>query len=188
MNTTSKVPPVLGMPHGSIRALLTIMIVAVVLTFLVRGLDIPLLWTETLMIALAHYFTSRRFIKLPPDVIKQLSVDGHVEFESKPLWLPRHSIRAILVLAFAGVSFYLYQNGRLLDPKAISILGVVFAYFLGVLLPFSQNRRWDNLKAVVVLLVMGITATAYVLDKEEMVPKFIKSSALGMVLFYFGSR
>ena len=47
--------------------MLTLMIVAVVMAQLVRGQEVELLWTETLMIALAHYFTSRRFIKLPPE-------------------------------------------------------------------------------------------------------------------------
>ena len=52
--------PPLGLPRGSVRALLTLMIVGVVAAKLIRGLQVELLWTETLMIALAHYFTSRQ--------------------------------------------------------------------------------------------------------------------------------
>ena len=43
----------LGLPSGSIRALLTFLIVAVVIAQIVRGQQVELLWTETLMIALA---------------------------------------------------------------------------------------------------------------------------------------
>src|SRR5437016_928678 len=100
--------PPLGLPNGSVRALLTLLVVAVVITQVCRRREIEPLWTETLMIALAHYFTSRRFIHLAPDVIRRLEVEGHVEVESNPLYLPRHSIRAIILLAFAGLAIYAY--------------------------------------------------------------------------------
>jgi hypothetical protein len=50
-----------------VRALLTLLIVAVVLVQVARGREVEPLWTETLMIALAHYFTSRPFLRLSPD-------------------------------------------------------------------------------------------------------------------------
>jgi hypothetical protein len=59
--------PPLGLPSGSVRALLTLLIVAVVMAQVVRGREVEPLWTETLMIALAHYLTSRRFLHLVPD-------------------------------------------------------------------------------------------------------------------------
>ena len=46
------------MPAGSVRALLTLLVVAVVAVRLIQNLDLGL-WRETLMIVLAHYFTSR---------------------------------------------------------------------------------------------------------------------------------
>src|SRR5215471_7312168 len=77
------VPPVprppLGLPRGSVRALLTLMIVAVVAVEVARGREFEVLWTETLMIALAHYFTSRRFIHLPVVVLRRLEEDGYLE-------------------------------------------------------------------------------------------------------------
>ena len=68
----AKARPPLGLPYGSVRAILTLLIVAVVIVQIGRGREVELLWTETLMIALAHYFTSRRFIRLPPEVIRRL--------------------------------------------------------------------------------------------------------------------
>ena len=73
--------PPLGLPSGSIRAFLTLLIVAVVIVQSVRGQEIDMLWTETLMIALAHYFTSRRFVRLPPEVIDHLKKEGRLETE-----------------------------------------------------------------------------------------------------------
>jgi hypothetical protein len=191
--------PPLGLPEGSVRALLTLLIVAVVIVQVVRGEDVALLWRETLMICLAYYFTTRRFIRLPSRVIQELEHEGYAEEEKNPLYLPRRSIRVIIVLAFVGLAVYLYQADALFQPQALSILGVVFSYILGmvfrVLLDWwtkgrktSAIRLWEDLKAVVVLFVMVITAGAYLLDYQELLPRELRNATLGLVLFYFGSR
>jgi len=188
MSTSSMNWPPLGLPSGSIRALLTLLIAAVVMVQVARGQEIELLWAETLMIALAHYFTSRRFINLPPDVVRRLAQEGHVETEANPLFLPRHSIRVILVLAFAGLAVYLYRQNRLLDPEALSVLGVVFAYLLGIVAGIRRFRGWEDVKALVVLLVCLFTAGAYLANRPDLVPHSLRNVTLGLVLFYFGSR
>lgn len=188
MTETTSVRPPLGLPNGSIRALLTLMIAAVVVTQLVRDREIEVLWTETLLIALAHYFASRRFIKLTPEVLKKLTDDGYLDSEGHPLFLPQFTIRAVLIVAFVGVAVYLYQQHRLFESKAVSILGVVFAYLLGIVARFRTVRGWEDLKAVVVLLVMAITAGAYLLDHGDVIPNVMRNVTLGLVLFYFGSR
>jgi len=48
--------PPLGLPTGSVRALLTLIVVSVVITQLSLNREVNPLWTETLLIALAHYF------------------------------------------------------------------------------------------------------------------------------------
>jgi hypothetical protein len=124
--------------------LLTLLIVAVVIVQLARQQEVELLWTETLMIALAHYFTSRRFIRLPPDVVKQLTDAGELEQEWHPLYLPRNSIRTILILSFAGLGAYLFLQGKLLQSQALPILGVVFAYAFGIVARMRSTRRFQG--------------------------------------------
>jgi len=198
--TASTMPrPPLGLPNGSVRALLTLLVVAVVIAQVCRQNDIEPLWTETLMIALAHYFTSRRFIDLPPAIIKHLEAEGHVEVERNPLFLPRHTIRAVILLAFAGLAIYAYRTHQLFDLRVLSILGVVFAYLFGILARAVVNwwnkgqksqslRGWEDVKAAVVLIVMLYTAGAYLAGRPELVPHHLRNAALGLVLFYFGSR
>jgi hypothetical protein len=178
----------LGLPAGSIRALLTFLIVGVAIVQIVRGQSVELLWTETLMIALAHYFTSRRLISLSPEVITRLTAEGQIQAEARPLYLPRHSVRAILVLAFAWLAVYLYQQHRLADPQAISILGVVAAYFLGIVARMKGLPGWEDLKAIMVLTVLAATAIPYLIDRADLVPPLMRNITLGIVLFYFGSR
>ncbi len=196
--STTKRPP-LGLPSGSVRALLTLLILAVVVAQLLRGQEVEVLWTETLMIALAHYFTSRRFINLAPEVIRQLESTGQLEQEAHPLYLPRHTIRILIFTVFVGVGVYLYRQDRLFDSQALSILGVVFAYVLGtvahgILHWWTKGKQtptvrgWEDLKAAAVLLVLLYTAATYLFEMPEAAPRQVRDTALALVLFYFGSR
>jgi len=191
--------PPLGLPSGSVRALLTLLIVAVVIGLVIRDKEVEPLWVETLMIALAHYFTARRFLNLTPAVRQRLEAEGHVEAEANPLYLPRHSIRVILLLAFGGLAVYLHQEDRLFQARSLSILGVVFSYVLGIVVGgvmawWTQGRQteaihwWENAKALVILGVTLYTATAYLLERPDLAPPQLRNATLGLVLFYFGSR
>jgi len=188
MSEYKKIWPPLGLPPGSVRALLTLLIVAVVVTQTVRGQEIELLWSETLMIALAHYFTTRRFLSLPPQVIRRLTDEGHIEPEPNPLFLPRYTIRIVLIAIFAGVAIYLYRRNELFDSPALPILGVVFAYVLGIMGRLPRLRFWGDFKAAVVLLALLATAIPYFLNRPDLLPGQMRYLSLGLVLFYFGSR
>lgn len=48
--------PPLGLPTGSVRAILTLLILAVVVHEIVLGREVAVIWTETLVISLAYYF------------------------------------------------------------------------------------------------------------------------------------
>ena len=198
----------LGLPAGSVRALLTLLVVAVVCVEMVRGHDLlsQFVWVEALMIVLAHYFTNRRLVYLPPDGIARLTEQGILAPEPHPLYLPRHTIRLIIVAAFVLVAAWLYKEGRLLDPKgqivdkhAAAVLITVFAYLAGVLLRGlgglilrgRQNapaRIWGDLKALVALAAMLFAAGVTLLGKPELLPDVARHAALAAVMFYFGSR
>lgn len=191
--------PPLGLPTGSVRALLTLLIVTVIVKELARGENIDLLWIETLLIALAHYFTSRRFVGLSPDVLRKLENEGHIPKESNPLFLPRHSIRAIIILAFAGLAVYIYRERAEFRLSELAILLTVASYLLGVMVRgvttwWYRGRKtrtvlwWEDLKAIVVLLVLLATAIPFLLDRSEIVPQSMRNVTLAIVLFYFGSR
>lgn len=187
--------PPLGLPVGSVRALLTLFIIAVVTVSVAKGRELDILWIETLLIALAHYFTSRRFIDLPPDVLKKIKEEGLVENDHHPLFLPRHTIRFLIISAFVGLGVYLYREERLLEPRAVSLLGMVAVYVLGCLARGfgawlgrtrkPPSRLWGDIKAVVAIVVVGVPE---LLDAEASLPPEAHKVALGLMLFYFGSR
>ena len=195
--------PPLGMPTGSVRALLTLILVAVVVTRMAQGDDIAkeqtLLWLETLLIALSHYFTTRRFVELPPDVLRQLEDDGVVERERHPLFLPRNSIRFIIVAAFGWLAYYLYSTGQLFQHHAATLMVLLASFLLGSIV--RRISRWWNhgrihrttgtmgdIKALVVLGAMLLVAIPELLGSPNLIDPTLQRIALGMMLFYFGSR
>lgn len=191
--------PPLGLPTGSIRALLTLLILAIVVHEIVLGHEVAIIWNETLVIALAYYFTYRRFVSLPRSVIVRLEQEGTLPRESNPLFLPRHSIRLLIFVVIGALGAFLYRQQRLLEPQVLSIFGTLLCYLLGVLIGgvsswWTKGRRslvthlWEDLKAVTVLLVVAATATLYFLKSPDMVPHWLETATVGLVLFYFGSR
>jgi hypothetical protein len=195
--------PPLGMPTGSVRALLALIVVAVVITKLARGDEFnnehDLLWVLTLVVSLTHYFTSRRFVPLSPEIRRQLEDDGVIERERHPLFLPRNSIRIIIIGAFGWLAYHLYVNNRIHEHHAASLLAMMAAFLFGAVVRTIDNwwhrRRartsagtLGDLKALAVLTAILIIAIPEFLDQQPVFPVEFHRVALGMMLFYFGSR
>ena len=191
--------PPLGLPTGSVRAILTLLILAVVVHEIVLGRHVAVIWTETLVIALAYYFTYRRFVSLPREVLFRLEQEGALPREPNPLGLPRHSIRVLIILTIAALGAYLYRECRILEPQVMTIFGTALCYLLGVFLSaftawWSNGRKtltthvWEDIKAALVLLTVAATATLYFLGSSDLVPGWLQTTTVGLVLFYFGSR
>jgi hypothetical protein len=191
--------PPLGLPTGSVRALLTLIVVGVVVTKMVFHRPPDSIWIETLLIALAHYFTSRRFVSLSPEIMRRLEEDGALEKERHPLYLPKNTIRFLIIGAFVGLGVHLHREERLFEPQTISLLSMVFAYLLGAVIGglanwISRQRRqpasgtWGDIKALVVLSGMLVIAVVELLDAGPMLHPAVERVSLGLTLFYFGSR
>lgn len=193
--------PPLGLPAGSVRALVTLIIVAVVVIQTLREEPMGLLVAETLMVALAHYFTSRRLVKLPPDVKARLEAEGVLDGDDRPLYLPRNSVRVLIVAAFLGTAAYMAWSGRLMAAGVMATLAVVLAYFLGLVAssviewwakkhPARDETvvAWEDAKAVLVLLVAIAFAIVHFAGWADDLPPWATNSAFAVILFYFGSR
>lgn len=189
----------LGLPSGSVRALMTMIVVAVTCADIVGGRPIEPVWTETLMVALAYYFTSRRFLQLPPEVLHKLEADGIVPKEPLPLYLPRGTIRFLLLGTFLSVAAYQYQHGKLFEKETFPIFITLLAYFAGTTVRGVLNwwyrgrivpasRWWADLKAVTVLGALVLTAILQVIGQQHLAPLWLENITMAMVLFYFGSR
>jgi|HubBroStandDraft_6_1064221.scaffolds.fasta_scaffold11285_4 hypothetical protein len=194
--------PPLGMPAGSVRALLCLIIVAFLVIQTARGVRVDVVWSEALMIMLAHYFTTRRFVPLSNELRAKLEASGEIEPDESPLYLPKHSVRILLITAFGGLAWYLYDHGRLFEPQSLSLLVSVGAYLLGItvrgiLAWWSRHTGltapawWIDFKAVGTLVIVFVAIALQLVGAKEIQgvdTSRLQDFSLGLVLYYFGSR
>jgi H+/gluconate symporter-like permease len=135
----------LGMPRGTVRALMTVMLVAFPLGYIIRGVAIPGLIINIIFVVVAFYFEARRSehekLKQIVDEIKASDlVVTDVRKPKKPLYLPKYSVRFLLVailvitqilIIVQNVSFEI--TNTLADVLIIIILFIIGASFRSVL-------------------------------------------------------
>jgi len=117
----------LGLPSGSIRALLAILIFATVWCSILMQptREIPDYLGDLLFIIMGHYFAARRRAASEP------------EPGPPPLFLPRGSVRLFLLAGSVLIAVLLYQRGQLTpvdrNPGVVTLL-LVGGFLLGVAL------------------------------------------------------
>ena len=94
----------LGMPRGSVRALITLLIITFPFIYLIRGEAIPRLIINAIFILVAFYFQARKSSsdKLKRIIEEAKNPEKFKEGKKKvkkhhPLYLPRYSVRILLV-------------------------------------------------------------------------------------------
>jgi len=193
-----------GWPAGSVRALMALIVFGCLWAFLVLRPDqeVPEYLKDLLFIILGHYFAVRG------------RQDPGQEAGPPPLYLPRGSVRLILVAGFLVTGVLLYRQGRLVDVghnPAVVTLFLVCGFILGVTAQqvwarlVGQGRplprRLEDARALV-SLAATIFLVVLVLDQSapDLVHLGLSKVDLGLgkiglphvasavVGFYFGSR
>jgi hypothetical protein len=121
----------LGLPAGSVRALLAVLVFATVWgMLLVRpSQDVPDYLSDLMFVIMGHYFATR---KRPSAVGAPGEEPG-----PPPLYLPRGSIRLILAGGSVAVAAVLYQRGvlaRIDRNPGVTTLLLVGGFLIGVIL------------------------------------------------------
>jgi hypothetical protein len=198
-----------GLPGGSIRALLAVLIFAGIWAALWLHPErrVPDYLQNLVFIIMGHYFAARA------------KKDAGPEPGPPPLFLPRGTIRYILVLGFVAVTGALIYQHRLWTPDPATRTGfrlhdgavtliLVAGFLLGVVAT-HVHRRWSarrrpprlledvraavSLTAAVALLLLVFSVLAP--DKgilntvEEFTLRYRVEEVLAAIVgFYFGSR
>jgi hypothetical protein len=197
----------LGLPSGSIRALLAVLIFATVWCLLLMKptQEIPDYLSDLLFIIMGHYFAARH----------RAAADA--ELGPPPLFLPRGSVRLFLLAGSVVVATLLYQRGQLTaldrNPGAVTLL-LVGGFLLGVAM--SAASAWwrdrghrtprfaEDLRAIVslgaagflVFLVLNRLLLFFPPDRiNNPLVQWVQLGRFGpehvlaaVVGFYFGSR
>jgi len=179
------------MPPGSIRALVALTIVAIVIHETLAGRGVSLLLSETLLIVLAHYFASRR--------IHETQTTPEDSSEPNPLWLPRRSVRILIIASFVITALYLVAAGRWGETAVINNLWIVLAYFTGTAFGIWRRSRpakdpnivthlWQHLLGLYMVIVAVFLALSSFTGHLQSLPDGMEKLAMASLLFYFGSR
>ena len=197
----------LGLPAGSVRALLAVLIFATTwgLLILKPSQEVPDYLRDLLFIIMGHYFAARRR-------------SGPAEEPGPPpLYLPRGSIRLFLVAGSIAVAVLLFRSGRLTalddNPGAVTLLligGFLFGVVLNTFASWWRDRGHQTPRIVEdlrALISMAAAASLSVLVWNHIVA-FLPTDSVDTLLspaahlgrfgvehilaavvgFYFGSR
>lgn len=190
----------LGLPPGSVRAIVALTVVGVFVWLTWHGKPVGTLLSEAMLIVLAHYFASRQLLTVPAPLRQQLEEQGLLAREANPLWLPRHTIRFLILAALFLTGILLLLRGELFEAGRFNNLLMIFAYLFGIVLHHFQVRRpprpmsrwqrgWFHLKALFVVLACLMILFAALTEGLDGLPDGLSQHLLlGWILFYFGSR
>lgn len=197
----------MGLPAGSIRAVLAVLIFATTwgLLILRPRQEIPDYLGDLLFIIMGHYFATRR------------RSDRDDEPGPPPLWLPSGTVRLVLISGSAAVAVLLYRRGQLSAPSknpGVVTLLLIGGFLLGVVMNalaswwrdrgHLRHRIFEDLRAVLsiaaALVLVGLVGNRLfpVFPPQEADAAFARWVDLGrfgpehalsaVVGFYFGSR
>lgn len=199
----------LGMPAGSVRALLAFLILGLIWTLMYLQKEIPLYLQYLMFMVLGHYFAAHNQSIRPAE-----------ERERSPLFLPRGVIRVLIFLGFVGVLGVLYHQhrddlGQILDDlkandarnKYLPLL-LVMGFFLGLIASklggfigsqsgspgwYQDIQAWLSLLAMLalgaeVIIELVVNPSLQKDGKEIMQLPQMENILAAVVGFYFGAR
>jgi hypothetical protein len=185
----------LGLPGGSVRALMALGMVGTVCGLLIRDPSKPLPepLESLLFVVLGHYFAARG-----------QAPDDDPAGGPPPLWLPRGTVRFLLIGGLVAAGVVVVRAGGEATQRGMVTLVVVAAFLLGLLLTrvtgwFKKRsgkpwRPFEDLRALVGIGAAGVLAAhAFygILPGPESLSigrVGLEQGLAGLVGFYFGSR
>jgi hypothetical protein len=196
----------LGLPAGSVRALLTFMILGLIWALMLlpeeKEIKIPLYLYYLMFLILGHFFAAHGH-----------SIASPATGTASPLYLPRGTLRTLIIVGFLavlGYRYYLHRNIEdllnvrepLLQQPYLPLV-ILTGFFVGVFLGRLFGRKlstapWfqDILAWVALLATLGLGAEVIILLIIN--PSVAAENRLylekwhvvlsGIISFYFGAR
>ena len=186
-------PPPLGLPPGSVRAALALILCGRVWYLVVKERPVPTILAESALFVVAFYFVVRSTTRPPAAAPSQIV--------AQPLHLPRGAVRSILVLGFFGVIAVTWYLGRPVPQVLNFILQVLVSYLIGVAISAVVHRIrreggapsrafvvFRNVNAVASLAVTSVICASILSGLPVSLPISTENFLAGTIAYYFGSR
>jgi hypothetical protein len=184
-------PEPLGLPKGSVRALLAMMMAATFLLLVVRGHNVPSSLTLLLLTVIGFYFGFRTQSASLTDRIYDPAAT-----REQPLRLPAGVIRTLLVLSFVVAGVTLASHGRLTSVLThleffFILAGLLVGHYFGRASRGGGRRRRAMIAHVtgaVGILIAAVLMWVFLSEAFLRMPEWAVMALCGTVSFYFGSR
>jgi hypothetical protein len=128
----------LGMPRGTVRAIITLMIVLFPFTYIFWNEQIPSEIVNTIFILVAFYFEARKGednrLKFIAEIINPEKVVEEKKKSIKPLYLPKYTVRIslmIILILYYIIDLFIQNISLELTNTLIDILVIALLYFIG---------------------------------------------------------
>jgi hypothetical protein len=129
----------LGMPRGTVRAFITLMIVSFPFGYLINGIPIPSLIVNTIFVVVAFYFEARRssherLMQIVNEIKNSEQVSIDLRDEKKPLYLPKYTVRvSLVIILFLIQTMILFQPGITFEATntLADVLLIIFFFVIG---------------------------------------------------------
>ncbi len=182
------VQPPLGLPRGSIRALVTLAVAASCWVLMIGDQPVPHYLLNLLLAIVGYYFGFRQ-----KTAAANPATEAYVR-APEPLHLPGGSIRTILILGFVISALAVGLHGRMIDLAHLEffllLAGLVAGYFFSRMFRAADAgtcSRVNHLKGLAAVMAAGWLAVGLWSGA------YLKQPHLGLIpaciiTFYFGSR
>ena len=150
----------LGMPRGTVRALITLMVVSFPFTYIIANSQIPSEVVNTIFILVAFYFEARKGedsrLKIIEEIKSPEKISEEKRLTKKPLYLPRYTVRISLMLfliVFYLIDIFIQPISLELTNTLIDILVIAILYFIGTFFRaigqiFSKKKLKEQIEKI----------------------------------------
>jgi hypothetical protein len=207
MSTIAPQRHALGQPQGSVRALLSLMVVGLVCALMLippkdpsKPTPIPAYLLYLMFLVVGHYFAARAHMR-----------SESVAWYHQPLYLPRGCVRLIMLASLMGTSIFRYITDRVgfeqqwlasvqsLQEYPMLPIVILGGFFVGTLLRMLIGRNppalWQDMEAwfsLLAIIVMGVATLIHLVINpslaEPMNLPVWEGLLSALVAFYFGER
>ena len=150
----------LGMPRGTVRAIITLMVVSFPFKYIFDNAQIPSEIVNTIFILVAFYFEARKGqdnrLKIIEEIKNPEKVSEEKRKTKKPIYLPRYTVRIslmIFLIIFYLIDIFIQNISLELTNTLIDILVIAILYFIGTFFRaigqiFSKKKLKEQIEEI----------------------------------------
>ena len=181
----------LGIPRGSVRAIVTLTISITIWAMFVLDRMNPDYMLNLALIMIGYYFAFRVItspLKGIPDVIEAGT--------KQPLYMPKGVIRWVLICGFLLAGGFVVVRGDLIRADLVEFYTILIGMTIGyasrklVIEKFKiETPMWmKNTKSIIVICMALYMQAIFSFALADDVPIFTIRTSIALIGFYFGSR